>query len=174
MSQKVGKRKEMNYLNNEKLLIELKKYIKKGIQTEELGRMFLLLARRYSSKGSFAGYSWREDMVCEAVLTCLKYMHNFDVGVESPNPFAYFSKVIHNSFLNYNSKQKEHSAIKDICYKNLDYILADVNSDNEFTFFNVEGINYQAIRGLKKKKKRKKKVIKKIKEEDKEEAVIIK
>jgi len=149
----------MNYLSNEKLLIELEKYIRKGIQTEELGRMFLLLAKRYSSKGSFAGYSWRDDMVCEAVLTCLKYMHNFDVAVDSPNPFAYFSKVIHNSFLNYNSKQKEHSAIKDICYKNLDFIVTDANSDSEYAFFNVEGINYQAIRGIKKKKKRKKKKV---------------
>ena len=147
----------MNYINNKNLLAEIKRYIIDGEQTEELGRMLLLLAKRYSSKGSFSGYSWKDDMICEAVLTCLKYMHNFDVTVDKPNPFAYFSKVIHNSFLNYNSKQKEHSAIKDICYKNIDFITPDGHSDSEYSFFGVCGIDYQAIRGNKKKKKRKKK-----------------
>ena len=149
----------MNYIKNENLLREVKKYIEDGVQTEELGRMFLLLAKRYSDKGSFAGYSWKDDMICEAVLTCLRYMHNFDVTVDKPNPFAYFSRIIHNSFLSYIAKQKKHSKIKDICYKNLDFITSDaINSDNEWSFFDVCGIDYQPIRGQKKKKKRKKKV----------------
>ncbi len=149
----------MNYINNEKLLAEVKIYIETGEQTEELGRMLLLLAKRYSDRGSFAGYSWKDDMICEAVFTCLKYMHNFKLDVEKPNPFAYFSRIIHNSFLNYISKQKTHSKIKDICYKNLDFITPDGYSDNEWTYFDVCGIDYQSIRGNKKKKKRKKKKV---------------
>lgn len=147
----------MNYINNENLLREIKIFKETEQKTEELGRMFLLLAKKYSDKGSFAGYSWKDDMICEAVLTCLRYMHNFDVTVEKPNPFAYFSRIIHNSFLNYIAKQKKHSKIKDICYKNLDFITPEENSDNEWTYFDVCGINYQPIRGNKKKKKRKKK-----------------
>lgn len=146
----------MNYINNENLLKEIKTYIETGEQTEELGGMFLLLAKRYSDRGSFAGYSWKEDMICEAVITCLKYMHNFDVTVDKPNPFAYFSRVIHNSFLNYISKQKTHSKIKDICYKNLDF-LAPEPTDDERKYFDLKGIDYQTIRGNKKKKKRKRK-----------------
>ncbi len=148
----------MNYINNEKLLKEVKIYIETEVKSEELGRMLLLLAKKYSEKGSFAGYSWKDDMICEAVLTCVRYMHNFNVTVDNPNPFAYFSRIIHNSFLNYISKQKKHSTIKDICYKNLDFITPDGNSDSEWTYFDVCGIDYQAIRGVKKKKKRKKKV----------------
>jgi len=155
----------MNYINNENLLAEIKIYSETEVQTEELGRMLLLLAKRYSSRGSFAGYSWKEDMVCEAVLTCLRYMHNFDVNIEKPNPFAYFSRIIHNSFLNYISKQKKHSQIKDICYKNIDFITPNSGgSDDEWSHFEVSGINYQAIRGNKKKKKRKKKVIEEVTE----------
>jgi len=147
----------MNYINNEKLLKEITIYIKTEVQTEELGRMLLLLAKKYSDKGSFAGYSWKDDMICEAVLTCLRYMHNFDITVDKPNPFAYFSRIIHNSFLNYISKQKKHSKIKDICYKNIDFITPEGDSNNEYTYFDVCGIDYQSIRGNKKKKKRKRK-----------------
>ena len=150
----------MNYINNEKLLKEITIYIKTEVQTEELGRMLLLLAKKYSDKGSFAGYSWKDDMICEAVLTCLRYMHNFDITVDKPNPFAYFSRIIHNSFLNYISKQKKHSKIKDICYKNIDFITPEGDSNNEYTYFDVCGIDYQSIRGNKKKKKRKRKKVK--------------
>ncbi len=149
----------MNYINNENLLAEITIYSETGVQSEELGRMLLLLAKRYSDRGSFAGYSWKDDMICEAVLTCLRYMHNFDVNIEKPNPFAYFSRIIHNSFLNYISKQKKHSKIKDICYKNIDFITPDGNVEDERTYFDVCAIDYKAIRGEKKKKKRKKKKV---------------
>lgn len=146
----------MNYINNKNLLDEIKTFKEDKVQTEELGRMFLLLAKRYSDRGSFSGYSWKDDMICEAVLTCLKYMHNFNTSIDNPNPFAYFSRIIHNSFLNYISRQKKHSRIKDICYKNLDFITPDSNTDNDWKHFEVNGIDYQLIRGNKKKKRVKK------------------
>ena len=153
----------MKYLNNKALLAEIKKYNETGIKTEELGRMLLLLATRYSNKGSFSGYTYKDDMVCEAVFTCLKYLHNFDTDVEKPNPFAYFSKVVHNSFLTYIFKQKKQSKIKDTCYKNIDLLVPDAG-DDEYTFFDIKGIDYQPIVGNKKKKKRKKKVVEETKE----------
>jgi DNA-directed RNA polymerase specialized sigma24 family protein len=149
----------MNYIKNEHLLKELKIYEKTNVPTEELGRMFLLLAKRYSERGNFSGYTWKDDMIGESVYTCLKYMHNFDVNIDNPNPFAYFSRIIHNSFLNYISKQKTHSKIKDLCYKNLDFITPDANVDDENLYFNVRGIDYQPIRGNRKKKKKKKKSV---------------
>ena len=146
----------MKYIRNEDLLKELKIYAETDVRTEELGKMFLLLAERYSDRGSFAGYSWKDDMICEAVLTCIKYMHNFDVTIDKPNPFAYFSRIIHNSFLNYISKQKKHSKIKDICYKNIDFITPDGDLNDDWSFFEVCGIDYKAIRGDAKKRKKKK------------------
>lgn len=146
---------DMNYINNKNLLVELKTYKESGEKTEELGRMLLLLAKRYSDRGSFAGYSWKDDMICEAVLTCLKYMHNFNIEIESPNPFAYFSRIIHNSFLNYISKQKTHSKIKDVCYKNIDFITPDSVEEDDRKYFDISCINYQLIRGNKKKKRKK-------------------
>lgn len=146
----------MNYINNKNLLKELSIYKETGERSEELGRMFLLLATRYSDRGSFAGYSWKDDMICEAVLTCIKYMHNFDVDIDNPNPFAYFSRIIHNAFLNYIAKQKQHSKIKDICYKNIDFITPDCSTaEDDCRNFDVYAIDYQLIRGNKKKKRKK-------------------
>lgn len=145
----------MDYIKNKNLLEELRIYKETGERTEELGRMILLLAQRYSDRGSFAGYSWKDDMICEAVLTCIKYMHNFDVDIDNPNPFGYFSRIIHNSFLNYIKKQKIHSKIKDICYKNLDLITPDSIEDDDRKHFDIYSINYQQIRGNKKKKRKK-------------------
>lgn len=147
----------MNYLNNKDLLEEIRIYKETGEQSERLGKMFLLLAKKYSERGNFAGYTYKDDMICEAILTCLKYMHNFDPTIENPNPFAYFSRIIHNSFLNFISKQKKHSAIKDICYKNMDFLSQDINEERDTCYFDVNGIDYQQIRGNRKKKKRRKK-----------------
>jgi DNA-directed RNA polymerase specialized sigma24 family protein len=147
----------MNYVDNDKLLKEIVKFKETGEKSEELGKMFLLLATRYSEKGSFSGYTWKDDMIGEAVYTCLRYMHNFKVDKDKANPFAYFSKVVHNSFLNFIQKQKTHSNIKDICYKNLDILTQDFSGTSDMEYFNVFGIDYQPIRGKKKKKRKKKK-----------------
>ena len=76
-----------------------------------------------------------------------------------------YGKIIHNAFLNYIAKQKKHSNIKDVCYKNLDFLLEDscYEKGSEAQYFNVSAIDYQVIRGKKKKKRRKKK--KKVTEE---------
>jgi DNA-directed RNA polymerase specialized sigma24 family protein len=147
----------MNYVDNSKLLEEVKKYLKTGRYSEELGHMILLIATKYAEKGSFAGYSYKDDMICESILTCVKYMHNFKVKKKNANPFAYFSKVIHNAFLNFIAKQKKHSNIKDVCYKHIDFLTQNVCLDSEQEYFNVTAINYQVIRGKKKKKRRKRK-----------------
>jgi len=89
----------MNYVDNASLLKEVKVYKDTGCRSENLGQMILLIATRYSEKGSFAGYTYKDDMVCEAVLTCIKYMHNFDVEKEGANPFAYLVRTFIMPFL---------------------------------------------------------------------------
>jgi hypothetical protein len=44
MPNKKPKKRDMNYINNKNLLAELRTYEETGERTEELGRMFLLLA----------------------------------------------------------------------------------------------------------------------------------
>jgi len=144
--------KERYYVRNKDLLAEIATCRKDEVITNELGRMIQKIAINYSNKGSFASYTWREDMISEAVLTCLKYMHNFNpTKYARPNPFAYFTTVIHNAFINYIRKQNKHSEIKDICYKKA-HIL-----DEDTFWFTPKAIDYRELRKYDKPVKRKKK-----------------
>ena len=149
----------MNYVDKDKLLDEIILYKETGIKTEELGRMILLIATRYSERGNFSGYTWKEDMISEAVLTCLRYLHNFDENKEKSNAFAYISIIIHRAFLNYISKQKKHSKIKDECYKfSFMYENDNLLKPYETEYFNnISGINYQKIKGMTNRRRKKKK-----------------
>jgi RNA polymerase sigma factor (sigma-70 family) len=135
--------KEKYYVRNKDLLPEIQSFKDTGVISEELGLMVLRIATNYSSRGSFASYTWKEDMVSEAVLTCFKYMHNFDPSKQkNPNPFAYFTTIIHNAFINYIRKQNKHSEIKDICYKKA-FVLGEELSGVHYT---AKAINYQELR----------------------------
>lgn len=128
------------YVKNSEILPHIYEYKETGKVSEELGAMLLKIATNYANKGSFYGYTWKEDMVGEAILTCLKYLHNFDpMKQKRPNPFAYFTTVIHNSFLNYIRKQKKHSDIKDVCWKNGHML------DRE-ELYHVKGIDYRTLK----------------------------
>ena len=72
---------------------------------------FMKLTTRYSAKSNFAGYTYIDDMRGEAVLSCVKYAHNFD-PTKSNNAFAYFTQIIHNAFLQFLGKEKNLSNFK--------------------------------------------------------------
>ena len=131
-------------VTNEELMPLIFDYRRTGIVSERLGELLLLIANNLSNKGSFHGYTWKEDMVAEGVLTCIKYMYNFDpMRFRNPNPFAYFTSVIRNSFLNYIKKQKKHSEIKDWCYKTFSE-LEDIESPQQFS--EIKGIDYTELK----------------------------
>lgn len=106
-----------NYVKNADLLEEIRDYKKTGTISEELGEMIMLIAENYSKRPSYIGYTWRDDMVSQAVFTCVKYIHNFDPE-KSKNPFGYISTICQRAFWTYINKQKKHSEIKDTCYNN--------------------------------------------------------
>lgn len=145
------KSESKHYASNKSLLVEMQKYKNtckwdekgkfiegSGYISQELGFMIQSIATKYASKGNFSGYTWKDDMIGDAILTCIKYMHNFKPE-RSKNPFAYFTQIIHNSFLNSIKKQKKHSKIKDSCYKR-GHIL------NEGKQFSDKGINYELLK----------------------------
>lgn len=109
------KESKPHYVKNKDLLPEIVSYRETGICSEELGTMFLLIAKNLSNKGNFINYTWKEDMIQEAVLTCVKYSKNFDTD-KSKNPFAYITTICNHAFVNFINKQNRHSDIKDKCF----------------------------------------------------------
>lgn len=128
------------YITNEEMESEMKKFKDSGVMSERLGSMFISIATNYANKGNFTGYTWKKDMIGEAVYTCVRYAHNFDPDKQSKsNPFAYFTKICYHSFLNFIKKQKKHSDIKDTCFKNMETF----NEDEQFI---EKAIDYELLK----------------------------
>lgn len=113
------------YVRNAELLPEMINWKETKIISNELGKMFITIATNLSKKANFAGYTrvWREEMIQDAVLTCVKYGKNFNPEL-SNNPFAYVTTICYNAFKNYINKQKRHSEIKDKIFNAKDDYLA--------------------------------------------------
>lgn len=136
--------KKNKYVTNKELLPYIFLYRETGIVSEKLGGMLLKIAQNFANKGSFHNYTWKEDMIAEAVYTCLRYIHNFDpIRFEKPNPFAYFTSIIKNAFLNYIHRQKKHSNIKDYCY-NTFFLLDEVEDESDYG--KTKGIDYTVLK----------------------------
>jgi DNA-directed RNA polymerase specialized sigma24 family protein len=139
----------MHYVRNKDLIPEIEKFAETERISEELGAMLLLIAKNLSNKGNFINYTWKEDMIQEAVLTCCKYLKNFDLK-KSNNPFSYITTICNHAFVNYINKQKKHSEIKDRCFNEREQV-----TNNEFGFTH-KAIDYTVMAVDNKKKKKSK------------------
>ena len=108
------------YVDNVELLSELKAYKENGKMSENLGTMIFSIASHLGGSGKFAGYTYKEDMQAEAMLTCVKYLHNFNVE-KCKNAFAYITTICRNAFLMYMKSQKKHANIKQTLFDGIDY-----------------------------------------------------
>jgi len=134
------------YVTNKDLIPEIEKYKKQwddekktiiGKPSEELGRMILMIATKYAEKGNFTNYTWKDDMIGDAVFTCLKYIKNFDIE-KSQNPFAYITTICRHAFINYIKKQQKHREIKDTCHKRYEILF-------DGPVYICKAINYQRL-----------------------------
>ena len=149
MSEKEGVAEVTYYVRNKDLIPEIQKFNESDQISEELGRMLLLIAKNLSNKANFINYTWKEDMVQEAVLTCCKYLKNFDLE-KSKNPFAYITTICSHAFVNYINKQKRHSAIKDTLFNNRH------DMEDDFGMYQTRAIDYTVMSVDDRKKKKKK------------------
>ena len=101
------------YIDSKEMMEELIHYNDTGEITEVLGAMFLKLARRYTSKPNFVGYSFRDEMISESVYRMISQIDKFDVDHPSKNPFAYFTQICFHQCLTMINKEKRQTEIKD-------------------------------------------------------------
>ena len=101
-----------HYITNAVLLPAVIRAKELGRVTDELAKMLLMIAERYSFKSNFGGYSFREDMVSFALINLCANALKFNPET-SKNPFSYYTSAIHNSFLQYLLDEKDHRNIRD-------------------------------------------------------------
>ena len=83
-----------------------------GKITEELGRMFLMLADRYAQRSNWRGYTYVDEMKGQAILQLSQIGLQFDES-KSENPFAYYTAAVTNSFTRVLNIEKRMQNIRD-------------------------------------------------------------
>ena len=111
-------KKKVQYVNNVDFLKALIKY-KKDVRgakrakseikpkiPDYIGKCLLLIAENLSHKPNFVKYTFRDEMVGDAIENCIMYFDNFDPK-RSKNPFAYFTQIIWYAFIRRIHKEKK-------------------------------------------------------------------
>lgn len=113
INKKTERRKNSkNYLNNADLMKEIIKSREQNKMTDELAKMFMVLAKRYASKGRFVNYTYNEDLQAFALLTGCKVWRSFNPE-KGNNPFAYFTQVFKAAFLQFDNNERKQRDIRD-------------------------------------------------------------
>lgn len=128
------KKKKNHYVDNERFLAEIVEYKKKvaiakeqGLEkprvSEYIGSCILMIAERLSTKPRFMNYSFRDELVSDALENCFLYFDNFNPAI-SQNPFAYFTQIIYYAFHRRISKEEKN---RYIIYKKFQESVLDTN-----------------------------------------------
>lgn len=172
-------KKKKAYVNNADFLQALIDYKQKCKDHKEqgkseppipnyIGECFMKIAEGFSHKPNYINYTYRDEMVSDAIENCLMYFHNFDPD-KSSNPFAYFTQIVYYAFLRRIAKEKKQLYIKYKSTENFgimeEYEVMDHDTGTTKQFEMYENIsefigNFEDVQ---KEKKRLRKVIKKSK-----------
>jgi hypothetical protein len=117
-----------HYVNNKSLLEEMVKYKTAYEEAKKdkrplpqipnyVGKCFLLICNNLATKPNFIGYSYKDEMIADAIENCVIGAHNFDPA-KSSNPFAYFTQIAWYAFIRRIQKEKKQTYIK---HKNFEY-----------------------------------------------------
>lgn len=104
--------KSKYYLTNDKLLPAVLKAKGEGRVTNELGVMLMMIARNYAKHPYFSGWSFKEDMISEALINLCQNALKFNPE-KSNNPFAFYTTCVHHSFLQFLNTERKHRNIRD-------------------------------------------------------------
>lgn len=115
------KKKRNHYVDNQKFLEEIVDYKKKVVEAKEkglekprvseyMGKCIYLIAENLSHKPRFMNYSFRDELVSDAIENCFLYFDNFNPNI-SQNPFAYFTQIIYYAFHRRISKEEKNRYI---------------------------------------------------------------
>jgi DNA-directed RNA polymerase specialized sigma subunit len=114
------------YLKNAELLPEVILAKSTGKVTDKLAEMLLRLTRKYAQRPCFSGYTYKEDMISDALVNLCHNALKFKPE-KSSNPFSFYTTCINNSFLQFLNVEKKHRKIRD-------KLLIDMGENPSFAF----------------------------------------
>jgi hypothetical protein len=78
---------------------------------EYVGECFMKIAENLSHKPNFISYTFRDEMISDAIENCVLYANNFNPA-KSNNPFAYFTQIVYYAFLRRIQREKKQLYVK--------------------------------------------------------------
>ena len=127
--QKRVKRAKEHYVNNKEFSQAVVDYVNSANDARDkgeseptipnyIGECFLKISEGRSHKPNFISYTYREEMVMDAVENCIKAIMNYDITKATrtglPNAFAYFTQISYFAFLRRIAKEKRQQDIKEL------------------------------------------------------------
>ena len=124
---KIKPKDKPHYVNNRQFSYAVVDYVNSVLLAESENRevpkvtnyiaeCFLKIAEGLSHKSNFIRYTYREEMVMDAVENCLRAIHNYDIEAATrtglPNAFAYFTQICYYAFLRRIAKEKKQQDVK--------------------------------------------------------------
>lgn len=116
-----------HYVNNREFSHKVVEYVEQvnkaqaaneplPIVTDYIATCFLKIAEGLSHKSNFIRYTYREEMVMDAVENCLKAIQNYNISAATrggrPNAFGYFTQISWYAFLRRIQKEKRQQDLK--------------------------------------------------------------
>jgi len=84
--------------------------------TDYIARCFIKIAEGLSHRPNFVRYTYREEMVMDAVENCLRAIGNYNIKKTTrtgkPNAFSYFTQICYYAFIRRILKEKRQQDIK--------------------------------------------------------------
>lgn len=111
-----------HYVNNKDFLVALNVYLgelkdaadaglPKPQVSEYIGECLVKIANELSGKSNFMNYTYRDEMVSDAIENCFVYLDRFDPA-KSSNPFAYFTQISYFAFVRRIKKEQRQLATR--------------------------------------------------------------
>jgi len=100
--------------------VSAQKAREKGIEvpkvTDYIAKCFIRIAEGLSHRPNFVRYTYREEMVMDAVENCLRAIGNYNIEASTrtgkPNAFSYFTQICYFAFIRRITKEKKQQDIK--------------------------------------------------------------
>jgi hypothetical protein len=125
-----------------------------------IGECIYKIATRLSTRPNFINYTYRDEMICDAIENCIQYIGNFNVE-KSNNAFAYITQICYYAFLRRIQKEKKQVFIKqqmtmDITADTFETIDGDTtgmtNTNVEWMQENMNPVEYEPRKSKRTKK----------------------
>lgn len=139
-----------NYIDNKLLHAEMLKYhyaikeaadlgIQEPIASDYIGDCIFKIAHKYATFWKFNRYSnsWKEEMISDGIENCIKYGLKGFNPEKYKNPLAYFTEIIHWSFIRRIKREKKEQYKKLKGHQEMD-LLHKLNSNTYKSNFENE------------------------------------